>query len=220
MGNADTLKKYKELLDHNIITQEEFERKKQEILALGAPDAETEKTVSKQTPFPIFKHKISKKMMRTIVIIIAILAVLAVGISVVTAVIEKNQQQARAAALEKEIKPIMHKYSLSSYKVEYVDGSYEVYANNFELFLTKGEALKLLKELDNTSADDPCGDGKIYFGSKYKRRTYVHPSFNLDYAYYRVTSSDSWVAGSVGTSLTPGLYCNKNGVECIYATSN
>lgn len=33
-GNADELKKYKDLLDNNIITQEEFEQKKKQLLGL------------------------------------------------------------------------------------------------------------------------------------------------------------------------------------------
>lgn len=214
MSNADTLKKYKELLDHNIITQEEFEKKKREVLAFDAAEPDAKQSVSEKLTHKTGKNKVGKKLIKIIIIVITIIAMLLIGISIVTSSIERNQQEARATALEEAAKTIMKQYRLNTYEVKYTGGGYDIYAPAFEL-LTPDEALECLKQLDNISIDDPCGEGKIDFGLS----THVHPGLDIDYSYWRISSSQAkYMSDQSGTKRTPGIYCDQYGTECIFAS--
>lgn len=215
MNNAETLKEYKELLDNNIITQEEFDKKKHEVLLADYPDF-SGKDAAKSTRIKVPKIQISKIVIKRIVIALCAIVVLAAGGFGIKAIVEHNQQAARITALEEEIKPIMNEYGLYRYAVKYAYHSYEVYAEGFES-LTYGQALECLKKLDRVSIDDPYGDGKIDFGVM----TNVHPGLDVDYTYWRVSSSIAKLNEMVGGNYkTPGIYCDKFGSECIFAYEN
>lgn len=215
MDNAEKLKKYKELLDSNIITQEEFEKKKNEVLNGDVLDSCEDNSTAKKIISKISKLLLNQKLAKKIAIVIGIIAILVAGGFGIKHTVEKNQQSKREAALEAEIQTIMNRYGIYSYAVKYVDYSYDVFAVGFES-LTNGEALKCLKELDNVSIDDPCGDGKIDFGM-----TDVHPGLDVDYSYWRVSSTTVMLNEMYGGNYkTPGIYCNQYGLECIYACEN
>lgn len=210
---AEELKKLKELLDNNIITQEDFEEKKKQLLS-GSELSENTADAGPKSRKP--KKKISKALTRKIMIAASVIVLLLVGYSGATKIIEHNQVTKRAAALEEEIRPIMAEYGLDTYTVKRVDYEYEVFASGFES-LTNGEALKCLKALDRVSIDDPCGDGEIDFGLM----TAVHPGLDVEYSYWRV-SSGTVIANKAygGNYEVPGIYCNLNGMECIYECDN
>ena len=209
---AEELKKLKELLDNNIITQEDFEEKKKQLLSDSVLSEDTT-GIGQKNLKP--KKKISKVLTRKIMIATSVIAFLMVGCFGVTKIIEHSQVTKRAAAVEEEIRPIMAKYGLDTYTVKPVGYGYDVYAPGFDS-LTNGEALKCLKALDSVSIDDPCGDGEIDFGM-----TAVHPGLDVEYSYWRVSSGTVIVNKAYGGNYeVPGIYCNLNGIECIYECDN
>ena len=219
MVDVEMLKKYKELLDNNIITQEEFEKKKEELLAADATVIQEEIAVAQNEPTKAPKKQINKKLVKRLIIIAVIIGILLGGVFGVKAMVKNNQQTQRATALEEEIKPIMNKYGLYTYEVRYVEDAYdyEIFAVGFES-LTKGEGLALLKKLDSVSIDDPCGiDDEIDFGTM----TRVHPGLDVEYSYWRVSSSIVSLNKMYGGNYkTPGIYCNEYGMKCIYECEN
>lgn len=126
---------------------------------------------------------------------------------------EQSEKSERALTLQLHISPIMYSYGLTNYTVKYYDYAYEVFAEGFE-YLTNAEALSLLKELDNVSCNDPCGDGKIDFGGMAN----VHPGLNVDYSYWRVSSYlVTFNKMHNGGYTKAGIYCNKGGRNmCVY----
>ena len=214
MNIAEELKKYKELLDDGIITQDEFDKKKRELLAgdINEPSAAT-KSGDKQSDMKQKKVHNQKGLLKKIVIVFCIIAVVAMGWVAGKRIVENIQHTKRAAALEAGIASIMAEYGLDTYTVKYVDYEYDVYAEGFES-LTNGEALACLKALDGVSVDDPCGDGEIEFFM-----TNVHPGLDVDYSYWRVSSGLVYVNQTHGGGYTtPGIYCNRYGNNtCVYA---
>ena len=209
---AEELKKLKELLDNNIITQEDFEEKKKQLLS-GSELSGNAADAGPKSRKP--KKKISKALTRKIMIAASVIVLLLVGYSGATRIIEHNQVTKRAAAVEEEIRPIMAEYGLDTYTVKPAGYGYDVYASGFDS-LTNGEALKCLKALDRVSIDDPCGDGEIDFGM-----TAVHPGLDVEYSYWRV-SSGTVAANKMfgGNYKVPGIYWNFNGNECLYECDN
>lgn len=173
MNNVEKLKKFKELLDNGIITQEEFDKKKCELLAgsMLYSDNEGIMGVSKQTKTS--RKPLMKARMKKVIFAVVIVAVLIIGRVGINKIIVHNQRTTRAAALEEEIQPIMKKYGLTPNTVRYGHYGYEVYAEGFEL-LTNGEGLECLTELDNVSVDDPCSDGEIKFGDNVDHTARIH----------------------------------------------
>lgn len=219
MIDVEMLKKYKELLDNNIITQEEFEKKKEELLAGDTVAVQEEIITEKSEGTKVPKKQINKKFVKMLIIIAVIIGILFGGVSGVKNIIKNNQQTQRATALEEEIKPIMNEYGLYTYEVRYVEDEYdyEIFAVGFES-LTKGEGLALLKKLDRVSIDDPCGiDDEIDFGTM----AHVHPGLDVEYSYWRVSSSIVSLNKMYGGNYkTPGIYCNEYGMKCIYECEN
>ena len=217
MSGVEELKKFKELLDAGIITEEVFEKKKKEILS-GGIQREISVVESKETNEKAQKKPINKAVLKKILIGVGIIAILAIIFFGGQKIVEKNQQAKRAAALETAIASIMDDYGLSVYTVKYVDYSYDVFAEGFGK-LTAGQALSCLKELDRVSIDDPCGDGEIDFGT-----TNVHPGLDVAYSYWRVSSATIMVNemyGSYGSKYEKaGIYCNQYGTICVYECEN
>lgn len=212
MNQIETLKKYKELLDKEIITQEEFDAKKKEFLMSNESNFPDNNAVEAKKRIKLPKIQMRKALGKKLLIAVGIIAIFIIGFFGVKKAIASNQESMRAAALEEEIKPIMNRYGLYHYKVKKNDYRYDVYAEGFES-LTKGEGLDCLKELDGVSIDDPCGDDKIDFGTM----TNVHPGLDVEYSYWRVSSQTIWLNEMFGGNYkVPGIYCDRNGLECIY----
>lgn len=215
MSGVEELKKYKELLDGGIITQEEFEKKKSEVLS-GGIQKESPTDEIGDSDGKAQKKTLNKAVLKKALIAVGVLAVLVIVVFVGKNIAENNQNSKRAAALETEIASIMDDYGLNTYKVKYVDHSYEVYAVGFEN-LTNGKALSCLERLDAVSINDPCGDGKIDFGIM----THVHPGLDVEYSYWRVDSFTVALNETYGGNYkTAGIYCNQFGNTCIYECEN
>lgn len=215
MNGVEEIKKFKELLDAGIITEEEFEKKKKEVLSGSVRQESAAVTLEVELEAKdkkVQKAPMNKAALKKILIGVGIIATLAVAIFAGQKIVEKSQQSKRAAALETAIASIMDDYGLSGYTVKYVDYGYDVFAPGFES-LTNGEALSCLKELDSVSVDDPCGDGEIDFG-----RTEVHPGLDVWYSYWRVSSTTVLLNEMHGGGYkTPGIYCNQYETRCVYA---
>lgn len=216
MLTAEKIKKYKELLDAGIITQDEFEKKKNELLAADMPEIK-EKTVSEEA---VRKKTVNKKLLKTIIIVASIVAVLLIAFFVSKKIIEDNQAAKRINALEQAIQPIMDSYGLAPYEVKTRYSDYEVYAEGFES-LTNGEALACLEELDNISIDDPINDDSLSLGGVVGM-VHVHPGLDVEYSYWRVSSLtvlDNEIFG--GNYTKPGIYCDRDGSnKCIFEYEN
>lgn len=215
MSNAEELKKFKELFDAGIITEEDFEKKKNEVLSKSVQQKSTVaelESLNKESQ----KKTINKVVLKKILIVVGIIAILVIVFFAGNSIVEKNQKSKRAAALESAIASIMVNYGLSDYTVKYVDYSYDVFAEGFGS-LTNGQALSCLKELDKVSVDDPCGDGKIDFGLM----PHVHPGLDVEYSYWRVSSLDVWMNKTYGGNYKKaGIYCNQYGTTCVYECEN
>lgn len=221
MSNIEMLKKYKELLDSGIITQEEFNKKKEEILFSAANEAEPAEVKEEAAPMEAPKKKTGNKSVKWIIIALVAVLALAAGFMVIKTNLDNNakdkQINIRAEALKEKIAPIMEEYHINTYDVRMVDGDYEVFAEGFERLKNK-EALALLKELDYVSIEDPCGDGYIDFGTM----THVHPGLDDDYSYWRVSSSTSRLSQKAGGGYrVPGIYSNQLiNTVCVYECDN
>ena len=215
MSGVEELKKFKELLDAGIITEEDFEKKKKEVLS-GSVQQEINVVESKEKNEKAQKKPINKAVLKKILIGVGIVAILAIAFFAGQKIVEKNQQSKRAEALETAIASIMDDYGLSVYTVKYYDYSYDVFAEGFGS-LTNGQALSCLKELDRVSVDDPCGDGEIDFGIM----TSVHPGLDVEYSYWRVSSSTVMLNEMYGGNYKKaGIYCNQYGSTCVYECEN
>lgn len=215
MSSAEELKKFKDLLDAGIITEEDFEQKKKEVL-FGGVQQEATVVESEEANKKAQKKPTNKAAFKKVLIGVGIIVILAIVFFTGQKIVEKNQQSKRAAALEAAIASIMDDYGLNVYTVKYVDYSYDVFAEGFES-LTNGQALSCLKELDRLSIDDPCGDGKIDFGIM----TDVHPGLDVEYSYWRVSSSDVYLNEMYGGNYKQaGIYCNQYGNICVYECDN
>lgn len=219
MNGVEEIKKFKELLDAGIITEEDFEKKKKEILSGSVRQEATavELEVELEEKNKKAQRKpINKTAFKKILIGVGIVAILVIAFFVGQKIVEKSQQSKRAAALETAIESIMDDYGLSGYTVKYVDYSYDVFAPGFES-LTNGEALSCLEELDRVSVDDPCGDGEIDLGLVPE----VHPGLDVWYSYWRVGSfTAAYSRKTGGVCNVPGLYCNQYGTRCVYECEN
>ena len=215
MSSVEELKKFKELLDAGIITEDDFEKKKKEVLS-GGVQQEATVVESKEANKKAQKKPINKAVLKKVLIGVGIIVILAIAFFAGQKIIEKNQQSKRAAALETAIASIMDDYGLNVYTVKYFDYSYDVFAEGFES-LTNGQALSCLKELDRGSIDDPCGDGEIDFGLM----TNVHPGLDVEYSYWRVSSSIVYLNEMYGGGYKKaGIYCNQYGNTCVYECDN
>lgn len=218
MSVVEELKKYKELLDSGIITQDEFDKKKSELLAgdITESSAETKPEDKQSDTKP--KKPINKGIIKKIVIVACIIAMVAIGIFAGKIIVEHIQHTKRAAALETGISSIMNRYGLDTYTVKYVDNTYAVYAEGFES-LTNGKALDCLVALDDVSVDDPCGDGKLEFGV-----THVHPGLDVEYSYWRISSVTISLNEMYNINdknyTNPGIYCDEYGIKCVYVCEN
>lgn len=215
MSGVEELKKFKELLDAGIITEEDFEKKKKEVLS-GSVQQEINVVESKEKNEKAQKKPINKAVLKKILIGVGIVAILAIAFFAGQKIVEKNQQSKRAEALETAIASIMDDYGLSVYTVKYYDYSYDVFAEGFGS-LTNGQALSCSKELDRVSVDDPCGEGEIDFGIM----TNVHPGLDVEYSYWRVSSSTVKLNEIYGGNYKKaGIYCNQYGSTCVYECEN
>ena len=215
MSSVEELKKFKELLDAGAITEEDFEKKKKEVLSGGVQQEITE-VEFKEKNERVQKKPINKAVLKKILIGAGVIVALVILFLAGQKIVEKNQQSKRAAALETAIADIMEDYGLSVYTVKYVDYSYDVFAEGFGN-LTNGKALSCLKELDRVSIDDPCGDGKIDFGTM----TNVHPGLDVEYSYWRVSSATVLVNEMYGGNYKKaGIYCDQYGLTCVYECDN
>lgn len=211
MNNIEELKNYKTLLDQGIISQNEFEIKKTELLNSNLSNStETNKNNTNKNS----KFKINKKAIKIILILIITIYILNIFRIGITNIIIYNQGQQRAKALQTEIQPIMYSYGLKEYTVKAINDSptfnacisyyvYEVFAENFES-LTKIDAYYLLEELDEVSVSDPCKSN-----TDINLKGVVHPGKNIKYYYWSISPSDIFGKGEKYLYKTPGIYCNK-----------
>lgn len=216
MDNIEELKKYKELLDSGVITQEEFEKKKGELLNnTESSDSDNfEKKVEKEKKT---RKKPNKKLVKTMGIVVVIVVAIIVALFAVKKITMHIEQTKRATSLAEEIQPIMSKYGLDTYTVKYYDYSYEVFAEGFGS-LTAGKAMEVLEELNDVSIEDPCGKlDDLDFGIM----AHVHPGLDVEYSYWLVPS---WLVtlnkANGGGYETPGIYCDQYGGECVYECDN
>lgn len=219
MNSVEEIKKFKKLLDAGIITAEDFEKKKKELLSGSVQQesaaVELEEVVELEDNKKAQKNPINNAVLKKILIGVGIIAILVIAFFVGKKIVEKSQQSKRAAALETAIESIMEDYGLSVYDVKFVDYSYHVFAEGFEQ-LTNGQALSCLEELDRVSVDDPCGNGEIDF-----KTTQVHPGLDVEYSYYRVSSYTVWLCEMYGGNRTKaGVYCDQYGDNCVYECEN
>lgn len=214
-SNFDEIKKYKKLLDSQVITQQEFEQKKSELLGIDRTEQVRKQTTTTKKPHKTLGKRFENLEKKTLIMIVSIFLAVFTIVFGVSKVVEHKQHSIRAAALEEAIQPIMEDYGLDTYKVKYFGSSYDVFAEDFEE-LTKGEALYCLEELDNISINDPIDDSELDFG-----RTHVHPGLNVEYSYWRVPSYIVEINKMYGGGYkVPGLYCNEYGNECILEWDN
>ena len=219
VNNFDEIKKYKELLDSEIITQEEFDKKKQELLQnLEDSESNEKDTIFKKPSLKKIKeNSLFKKLITKRNIIIVSSIVLAIGILIggffgVKAFVEYSNGMRRAEAVSEKIEPLLNEYDIYDYTVGKVyiydyessdnDFFLELYAEEFE-DLTNSEKLSLIEELEKVSnITDPLGGDNFEVHA-----AYVYPDKDSNYRYYRVSDSAYYALKSLGVQgATPGLY--------------
>lgn len=208
MDKIEELKKFKELLDTGVITEDEFNKKKAELLSIPETTSKSEKPKKEKKP-------INPKTKKAIVIALIALVVIAGALFGIKAAVNNAKTSKRNDAVVAHIQPIMSKYGISDYSVKGIHDGYnffEVYAEGFEN-LSNGKAMDLLIELDSVSdLDDPCGGDKISFSS-----VNVYPGKDADYYYYRI--STAWVRTGISNYKYPGIY-SSYGMQCVYQCDN
>lgn len=215
LNNIEELKGLKELLDQGAITEEEYDVKKQQLLALdgnasaGQGDVQETKIQKKRKPM-------KKETRKKIIIAICAAVIVIVGAFIVKSIISASHTKARNEALIEAIEPIMSSYDIADYSVGDIrdDGYnfFEVYAEGFE-DLSKKDAMKMLIDLDKVGdIDDPLGGKDISLSS-----VNIYPGKDADYYYYRVTSA--WVKAGKSNYTKPGIYTS-NGMKCVYPCDN
>ena len=199
-----------------MIFQEEFNKGKNELPSDVTPNSTDTSVTSDNTTNSKQKPQVDTILKKRLAIIACIIALLAAGALCAKPIINHFQQNARTAALEEAIKPIMMQYWLSTYAVKYIDDRYEVYAEGLES-LTVNNLLACLVKLDSVSIDDPCGDDEIDFGL-----AHIHPGLDVEYSYWRISSSVAALNNKLGLPLyeTPGIYCDRYGIACFVACEN
>ncbi len=208
MDNIEELKKYKELFDAGVITEEEFNIKKNELLS-------SKEKISRPTKPQKAKKPLNPKTKKSIIFAAVAVVIVIVAIFGIKSVIDASKTTKRNEAVISHIEPIMNKYGISDYTVGDIHDGYnyfKVYAEGFES-LTNGNAMELLKELDQVAdLTDPCGGDTITFST-----VNIYPGKDADYYYYRV--STSWVKMGLSKYDTPGIY-SSYGRTCVYACDN
>lgn len=209
MSNAEKLKHLKELFDAGVISEEEFNSQKTELLFPA------ESTAPSQKP----KKKLNLKVIKGIVFSLIGVFIILASISGIKTAHNTAQTNKRNEAVIAHIKPIMTKYGITDYTVNDMNEGYNffsVYAEGFEQ-LAKKDAMSLLIELDRISdLDDPCGGEKMSFSS-----VNIYPGKDVDYYYYRITTA--WVEYGLMTGINnykkPGIYSSYGG-KCVYECDN
>lgn len=138
MSTADELKKYKELLDQGVLTQTEFDQKKQELL--GA------QPISTKPPQPAKPKK--KGAGKKILLVLLALVVAAAAVLGIRAWGRHTREQKRIAAVDEKVGPILAEYGLNDYEIFDVGVFTEIRCPAFEE-MSSGEQLVLLKELND-----------------------------------------------------------------------
>lgn len=178
-----------------MIFKEEFNKGKNELPSDVTPNSTDTSVTSDNTTNSKQKPQVDTILKKRLAIIACIIALLAAGALCAKPIINHFQQNARTAALEEAIKPIMMQYGLSTYAVKYIDDRYEVYAEGLES-LTVNNLLACLVKLDSVSIDDPCGDDEIDFGL-----AHIHPGLDVEYSYWRISSSVAALNNKLGLPL-------------------
>lgn len=206
MANIEEIKKFKELLDNGIITEDEFQKKKSALL--GTPkkleENEEQKIDADISYLPSKKKRLNKNAKMIIGIISAALVVVAIalGIPQISNAIYKREICNAAADA---IRETMDAYGLSDYKVKYASmlGT-DVFCPEFEE-LSSAKKCALIKATlslgDITVNDEEIGlDCDIYVNSR-------------DYYYY---ISPFQAAQSFNSYECGGLYKNDGNIYCVY----
>lgn len=207
MDNIEELKKYKELLDSGVITEEEFNQKKKELLALDTAPISKGKTKKEKKP-------VSPKKKKAILAAAAAVVVVIAAVFGIKTAVNASQTAKRNAAVIEHIEPIMTEYGITDYTVGDIDDgfniSFDVYAEGFE-DLTNGEAMELLKALGSVDdLDDPCGGERISLPS-----VDIYPGKDAGYYYYRVSTAQLLVSNY----KKAGIY-SSYGPQCVYECDN
>lgn len=188
MNNVEEIKKYAELKEKGIITEEEYENAKIELLSGELSNIPQNPNNIFEEIVGTFKEKAKrlavKKLILKIIIVVLIMAIPFIGNDIAN----NSKKSQRCRAVEEGLQSVMEQYGIPKYKVKYRDYDYDLYIDDLESrsFDTISE---ILREASDVKVQDPCGEEKI---STYA--IHVYPNYKADYYY--------WVDWH-------GIYCNR-----------
>ncbi len=207
-SQTEELRKYKQLLDEGVITEEEFETKKQSIL-----QGENKKRAV------VAKAKVNKKNvalkikrnLKKIYIALGIVVVLVIGYFVGVAIVDQKQ----TAAIEDAVAHYLAAVGIQNYEIEYerATGELDIYPQEA---LKKSAMLALIVKCENMEPiENPCGKRTLSI-----RQARLHPSDNDGDYYYRVSSVQVAMNKMYGGNYrVPGLYYSV-GMTCVWEEKN
>lgn len=199
MNSAEEIKKFKDLMDQGLITEEEFTRKKNDLLGIKSTE-NSEKSNDKKEK----SQSSNKKMLIKFITIIIVIAVAIFGIVKIAGAIKQN---AKNKAASKEIESVMSQYGLNDYKVKYASAlGIEVICEDFDS-LSGSDMYSCIRSIEKLSDIKVQGD-TIDFSVD----MYVNGS---DYYYY---ISSLWAADSRNSYTVGGIYRSDGGSNrrCVY----
>lgn len=206
MSVADELKKYKALLDDGVLTQEEFDAKKKELLGLteSVEPVQAEQKQKKEKK----DNKKAKKALKIVGIILLVLAVLAAAFFGIKKAIRISEQNKRFEAVAEAISPVMAEFGLTDYEIKDVIVFNEILCPAFDDLdtYTQMELIKTLNELEPVT--DPVDGGELEMDSN---KLFVDDSpgyyYYVSEALYRTRKTMRDVMGFEEVNVeTPGLY--------------
>lgn len=205
MSVADELKKYKALLDDGVLTQEEFDTKKAELLGMTEASAAEAKTAKKEKSE---KPKKSKKGLKIAGIVLMVLVILAVGAFGVKKAIKASENNKRIDAVDQVLSPILAEYGLTEYEIKDVGVFNEIYCPAFEELdtYTQMDMIKRLNELDPVT--DPVDGDELEMDSN---KFYIDDSpahyYYISQSLYQTRKTMRDVMGFSEVNVEyPGLY--------------
>ena len=147
MNSANELRKYKELLDSGIITEEEFQEKKNSLLSPisehSTEPLQSENTKSRRNPN-------TKKLVLVFAGILLALGIFLAFGSLGKLGSERKLEKAYISAVTEAITPIMNEYDIDKFEVEYED---KIYCKDFSKLSDKNK-FNLLYEIHTTYGID------------------------------------------------------------------
>lgn len=125
MDKFEELKAYKELLDSNIITQEEFDKKKKELLSYNTPITEispkvtdlSDKSQNENSLDESKKRSLPALSQRTIILFVILLVVAGIGVGVL---IKKNEKKGKKSSSASSGSSYSYEIDYSTYCLLYL----------------------------------------------------------------------------------------------------